>query len=224
MHVPLLSMCSGNSRRGTRNTYSRDWYCDVQFSKYRICLIRHHGYYLFHRAILCGFYSRAATNREWRLFNSAFSVKSFVIVRALRKTRFWSKPFSLIGLSFSTKWYLHSTSNLFPRFLPMISYDDRPPYLKKCRTSPDSMRSCTYRVYSCHSSCSHAHVLLEYYPRLVIKSGDYFAQHVRRYGDNSKAATNREQRLIEQIWYTSIVASSEEQNHNTTSATLLDLN
>ena len=41
-----------------------------------------------HRTILCGFYSRAATNREWRSLNSGFSVKSFVIVRALRKASF----------------------------------------------------------------------------------------------------------------------------------------
>ena len=55
---------------------------------YRIWSIRCRGYYLFHHAILCGFYSRAATNRERRLFNSVFSVKSFVIVRALRKASF----------------------------------------------------------------------------------------------------------------------------------------
>ena len=29
--------------------------------------------------------------------------------------------------------YLHGTSNLFPRFLPLISHDDRPLCLKKCR-------------------------------------------------------------------------------------------
>ena len=32
----------------------------VQFSKIRICLIRCRGYYLFHHAILCSFYLRAA--------------------------------------------------------------------------------------------------------------------------------------------------------------------
>ena len=32
-----------------------------------------------------GSYSRAATNREWRLLNSVLLVISFVIVRALRK-------------------------------------------------------------------------------------------------------------------------------------------
>ena len=55
---------------------------------YHICSIRRHGYYLFHRAILCSFYSRAATNPEWRLFNSVFSIKSFVFARALRKASF----------------------------------------------------------------------------------------------------------------------------------------
>ena len=43
---------------------------------YRICSIRRRGYYLFHHAILRGFYSRAATNRERRLLNSVLSVKS----------------------------------------------------------------------------------------------------------------------------------------------------
>ena len=44
---------------------------------YRICSIRRRGYYLFHHVILCGFYSRAATNRERRLLNSVSSVKVF---------------------------------------------------------------------------------------------------------------------------------------------------
>ena len=39
-------------------------------------------------AILCGFYSRAATNQERRLLNSVLSVKIFVNVRALRKASF----------------------------------------------------------------------------------------------------------------------------------------
>ena len=54
----------------------------------RICSIRRRGYYLFHHAILCGSYSRAATNRERRLLNSVLLVKSFVNVRALRKASF----------------------------------------------------------------------------------------------------------------------------------------
>ena len=74
---------------------------------YCICSIRHPGYCLFHHTILCSFYSRVATNREWRLLNSVLSVKSFLNVRALRKasfarltknydavTWFWSKPSS----------------------------------------------------------------------------------------------------------------------------------
>ena len=36
-------------------------------TNYRIRSIRRRGYYLFHHAILCGFYSRAATIRERRL-------------------------------------------------------------------------------------------------------------------------------------------------------------
>ena len=37
---------------------------------YRIRLIRHCGYYLFHCPILCGIYSRVATNQEWHLLIS----------------------------------------------------------------------------------------------------------------------------------------------------------
>ena len=61
-------------------------------------------------------------------------------------TWFWSKPSSLISHHFATKWYICSTSNPFPHFLPMISRDDHPPCLKKCQTSLDSMRSYTYQV------------------------------------------------------------------------------
>ena len=37
--------------------------------------------------------------------------------------------------------------------------------------------------------------------RLPFESGDYFVQHFRRCGDYSRAATNRERRLIERIRY-----------------------
>ena len=37
--------------------------------------------------------------------------------------------------------------------------------------------------------------------RLLFESGDYFVQHFRRYADYSRAATNRERRLIERIRY-----------------------
>ena len=39
--------------------------------------------------VLCGFYSREATNREQRLLNSVLSVKSCVNLRALRKSQFY---------------------------------------------------------------------------------------------------------------------------------------
>ena len=42
---------------------------------YRICSIRHRGYYLFHHAVMCGFYSRAAIDREQHLLDSVLSVK-----------------------------------------------------------------------------------------------------------------------------------------------------
>ena len=114
------------------------------------CFSVHSG--IPHGAILCGFYSRAAFIK--------LSVKSFVILRALRKASFYkikkncdamtwflSKPSSFISRCFDTNPYLHGTSNPFPRFLPMNSHDDGPPFLKKCQTSLDSVRCCTYRVY-----------------------------------------------------------------------------
>ena len=128
---------------------------------YCICSIRRRSYYLFHRAILCSFYSRAATNWEWRLLNSVLSVKSFVVVRAFRKASFvkinkelqcddlvFEQAFQLDQPPLCYKGYLHGTSNPFHRFLPMNSHDDRLPRLKKCKTSLNSVRCCTYRVYS----------------------------------------------------------------------------
>ena len=47
-------------------------------------------YCLFHDAILCGFYSRAATIPEWLLLNSEVVVKSFVNIRALTKSQFYN--------------------------------------------------------------------------------------------------------------------------------------
>ena len=41
---------------------------------YRIHLIRHWGYYLFHQSILYGFYSRVATIRERHSFSSEKSL------------------------------------------------------------------------------------------------------------------------------------------------------
>ena len=87
----------------------------------------------------------AAFIRERRLLNSGFSLKSFVIVRALRKASFRHKIneelrcgglvlkqtfFSLISRRFATKRYLHDTSDPFHCFLPTISHDDRPLRLK----------------------------------------------------------------------------------------------
>ena len=138
---------------GRRNPYQLLTSYDV----YHICLIRCRGYYLFHRTILCGFYSRVATNQERRLLNSNFPVKSFIIVRALRKTSFtrftkncdavtwfWSKPSSLISRHFATKWYLHGTSNAFPRN-DFTRWSPSVP--QKWWTPLDSLRSCTYRLF-----------------------------------------------------------------------------
>ena len=136
------------------------WLCMRHASRkvYRICSIRRRGYCLFHRTNLCGFYSRAATNRERCLLNSVFSVKFFVIAKALRKASFIRRiAMQLDQPPLATKRYLHGTSY---RFLPMISHDDRPPCLKKRRTSLDSVRSCIYRVliWYCHLSPRFVHV------------------------------------------------------------------
>ena len=138
---------------------------------YRIWLIRHRGYFLFHRTILCSFYSRVATNREQRLFNSVFSVKSYVFVRALRKasfirltkncdavTWFWSKHSSLISCHFAayTAPPICSlfSSNGFSRWSPSVpeNFSGQRVFLYLLRILlPFETRGC---------SC--AHVLLEY--------------------------------------------------------------
>ena len=62
--------------------------------------------------------------------------------------------------------------------------------------------SCT-----CHRErvARHVHVLrasrIVGVARLLFESGDYFVHHFRRCGDYSRAATNRERRLIERIRY-----------------------
>ena len=61
-----------------------------EVSIYRICSIRRRGYYLFHCAILCGFYSRAATNRERRLLNSSVLSKNFHNCKGFEKSQFYS--------------------------------------------------------------------------------------------------------------------------------------
>jgi len=51
--------------------------------------IRCCGYYSFHHAILCGFYPRVATFREWRLLNSVILVKIFCKCKGFEKSRFY---------------------------------------------------------------------------------------------------------------------------------------
>jgi len=57
--------------------------------QYHIRTIRHRGYYLFHHAILCGFYSRVATNRERNLLNSVVWVKVFCKCKGFEKSQFY---------------------------------------------------------------------------------------------------------------------------------------
>ena len=106
---------------------------------------------------IIGYTTPILENRQLLCMHSSKSLLHVVIVKALSgfirltknydaMTRFWSKPSSfLISHRSATKRYLSSTSNLFPRFLPMTSHVDRPPCLQM---SLDSVRSCTYRVHS----------------------------------------------------------------------------
>ena len=63
-----ITLSSANSAREEKKS-SSSWGYKSMKSHYRICSIRHHGYYLFHHAILWGYYSRAATIWEWCLLN-----------------------------------------------------------------------------------------------------------------------------------------------------------
>ena len=56
---------------------------------YCICSIRHPGYCLFHHAILCSFYSRVATNREWRLLKLSVVGKILPKCKGFAKSQFW---------------------------------------------------------------------------------------------------------------------------------------
>ena len=56
---------------------------------YCIRAIRRCGYYLFHQAILCGFYSSAATNREQHLLNSVVWVKVFCKCKGFERSQFY---------------------------------------------------------------------------------------------------------------------------------------
>jgi len=115
---------------------------------------------------------------KWLLIESGiyltlFSVKSFLIVRALRKasfirltkncdavTWFWNKQ---ISLHFATKQYLHGTSNPFLHFLPMISHNDRPPCLKNSELLWTAWVPVPIAyTYSCHSRHEVVHVRMCY--------------------------------------------------------------
>ena len=143
---------------------------------YRICSIRRRGYYLFRRAILCSFYSRAATNQKRRILNSVLLVKYFVIVRALRKASFitltnncdavawfWSKPSSLINRCFATKQYLHGTSNpflvFFQWFHTMIALRAAKCLWTACVLVPIVYTHLILYCHSRHGVCWCAHVL-----------------------------------------------------------------
>ena len=95
---------------------------------YYICSIRGSHYYLFHKSILCGFYSRVGTIREWGWFNSVknplyintctkglefYDIKSELTCNDLVSEQNFQH---LDQPSLSTERYLHSTSNLFPPF------------------------------------------------------------------------------------------------------------
>ena len=123
-------------------------------------------YYLFHRANLCGFYSRAATNREQRLLNSVFSVKFFVIARALRKASFirriamqLDQP-PLCYKAVPTRHFQSVSSfssNDFTRWSPSVP--QKMPNSSGHRAFLYLL--CTHLIFE-PKVCSRAHVLLEY--------------------------------------------------------------
>ena len=116
---------------------------------------------------LCGFYSRAVTNRERRLLNSVFSVKFFVIVRALRKASFIRRiaikvdqpplcykavPTRHFQSVFSFSQWFHTMIALRASKMPNFSGQRAFLYL-----------SCTHLILPFEPEvCSRAHVLLKY--------------------------------------------------------------
>ena len=129
----------------------------------------------------------AASIRERRLLNSVFSVKFFVIVRALRKASFIRRITMQLDqpLLCYEAVYLHGTSNPFPRFLPLISHDDRPPCLKKCRGPIHSTSDSSPRFVHVHMCFSN------------ISRGQYSRAATISFSTSRGAATIRERRLIE---------------------------
>ena len=92
-----------------------------------------------------------------------------------------------------------------------ISHNDRPPCLKKCRTSLDSVRSSTYRVYpfairarglftcACATRILAAASIRE--RRLFRSAIDNINLYYLWFSTSRGAATIRERRLIGQIRY-----------------------
>ena len=68
---------------------------------YRLSAIKCRGYYLFHHAIYCGYYLRAATNRRRRLLNSKRG--NGLEHRVCTKKKFLFQPWAV--------WYCHNHPN-----------------------------------------------------------------------------------------------------------------
>ena len=87
---------------------------------------------------------------KWRLLKSVFSVKIFRNCKGFEKSQFYKNCGAAWSATVCYKAVPTRHFQSVSSFLPMISHDDRPLCLKECRTSLDSMCSCTYCVYSFH--------------------------------------------------------------------------
>ena len=63
----------------------------------------------------------------------------------------------------------------------------------------DAIKLCTHNVCSCAHMC-YTRILAA---AILLESGNYVFQHCWKWDDNLRAATNREWRLIERMWYVS---------------------
>ena len=105
----------------------------------------------------------------------------------------------LISHRFATKWYLHSTSNPFSRFvLPMTSHVDGPPCLKKSAKLLylSCVLSACFDIAIRVTKFVHMHTCY-----LNISLGSYSRAATISFSTSGGAVTIHERRLIEQIRY-----------------------
>ena len=120
---------------------------------YRIFAIRRRGYYLFHHAIFCGHYSRAATNRGRRLLNWAWIGKFFCKNEGFEKSQLrYISRITMLWLDFEAKlqasWLAVTPLAVAPLPIPRIW---TPSQILKRRGRPGAERSCFRRLLASYS-------------------------------------------------------------------------